>query len=89
MARKLIDRIVVRELFDGGTSVTDIATQLRCGKGTISKILSEMGLVVVKAAVAAAPKYVERKDIATEHLSYLIDKAKAELEWIEGSEKNF
>ena len=38
-----------------------------------------------KAAVEAAPKYVERKDAATEHLLFLADKAKAELEWIEQS----
>jgi len=85
MAQKTIDRIKVKELFDEGKKVVEIASELGCGKGTISKILKEMGLEVVKAAVSAAPKYERRKDAATEHLLYLADKAKSELDWIEST----
>ena len=83
MARKTIDRIKVKELHGKGFKVIDIAAKLRCGKGTISKILKEMGHEVVKAAVSAAPKYEKRKDKATEHLLFLADKARKELDWIE------
>jgi len=85
MAKKTIDRIKVRELFDGGKKVTEIAVKLGCGKGTISKILKEMGLTVAKAAVSAAPKYVDKKDAATDHLLFLANRAKAELDWIENT----
>jgi hypothetical protein len=85
MARKVIDRVKVKELHDKGVKVVDIAVKLRCGKGTISKILKEMGLEVVKASVAAAPKYEKRRDAATKHLLYLADKAKGELDWIEST----
>lgn len=83
MAQKIIDRIKVKELFDEGKKVVEIASELGCGKGTISKILKEMGLTVAKAAVSAAPKYVDKKDAATDHLLFLADKARNELEWIE------
>jgi hypothetical protein len=39
----------------------------------------------VKAAVSKAPKYEQRKDAATEHLLYLADKAKFELDWIQNT----
>jgi len=39
-----------------------------------------MGLEVVKAAVSATPKYEKRKNAAAEHLLYLADKAKSELD---------
>ena len=80
-----IDRVKVRELFDSGKKVTQIAKELGCGKGSISKILKEMGLKVAKAAMVAAPKYAKRRDTATEHLLYLADKAKAEIDWIENT----
>jgi IS30 family transposase len=83
MARAIIDRVEVKELFDKGNGVTEIANKLGCVKGTISKILKEMGLTVAKAAVAAAPKYEKKKDTATAHLLFLANKAKKELEWIE------
>jgi len=85
MARKIIDRIKVKELFDEGAKVVEIASELGCGKGTVSKILKEMGLTVAKAAVSAAPKYVDKKDAATDHLLFLADKARNELEWIENT----
>ena len=83
MARKRIDRIKVKELYDDGVKSIDIAKKLGCTKGAVSKILKEMDLNVAKSAVAAAPKYVEKKDAATDHLLFLADKAKSELEWIE------
>jgi IS30 family transposase len=85
MSRKVIDRVKVKELHDKGVKVVDIAAKLGCVKGTISKILKEMGLEVVKASVAAAPKYEKRRDAATKHLLYLADKAKGELDWIEST----
>ena len=63
MARKTIDRVKVKELHDKGFKVIDIAVKMGCAKGTISKILKEMGLTVAKAAVAAAPKYVKKKTL--------------------------
>jgi hypothetical protein len=78
-----IDRLKVKELHDQGVRVTDIAKQLGCGKGTVSKILKQMGLEVVKAALTVAPKYVDTKDAASDHLLFLAEKAKQELEWIE------
>jgi esterase/lipase len=83
MARKIIDRVKVKELRDQGTSVTEIAAQMGCTKGTISKILKEMGSTVAKAAVVAAPKYIKRKDAVKEHLLSLARKAQEELRWIE------
>jgi len=85
MARATIDRIKVKELFDKGTKVVDIAKNLGCTKGAVSKILKDMGHEVAKAAVSAAPKYEKRKDAATEHLLYLADKARSELDWIENT----
>ena len=85
MRKQVISRIKVRELYDGGESVTEIAAELGCGKGTVSKILKEMNINILKAAMVEAPKYVAAKDSATETLSYLINKAKDELEWIERS----
>ena len=83
MAKKIIDRLKVKGLFDEGKRVVDIASELACTKGCVSKILREMNLEVTKAAVSKAPKYEQRKDAATEHLLYLADKARTELDWIE------
>ena len=83
MAVRSIDRLRVRELHDQGKSVSDIAKEMGCGKGAISKILKTMGLCIVKSAAEEAPRYVEKKNIALENLNYLMDKAKQELEWIE------
>ena len=85
MPPKTIDRIKVKNLYDKGLKVTEIANELGCGKGTISKIIKKMELAVAKAAVPEAPKYVEKKDEATEHLMFLANKARGELEWIEKS----
>jgi DNA-binding MarR family transcriptional regulator len=83
MPKKSIDRTRVKELRDKGATVNQIAEELRCTKGAISKVLKEMGLAVVKASVEHAPKYADRKDAATEHLLFLTEKARRELEWIE------
>jgi DNA-binding MarR family transcriptional regulator len=83
MPRRSIDRDKVKELFDAGLNATDIAKELSATKGAISKVIKSMNLEVVKAAVEVAPQYVERKDTATDHLLYLTDKARAELDWIE------
>ena len=83
MAKKIIDRLKVKGLFDEGKKVVEIASELGCTKGCVSKILKEMNLEVTKAAASKAPKYEQRKDAATEHLLYLADKARTELDWIE------
>ena len=83
--RQVIDRIKVRELYDQGLMVTEIAHQMECRKGTVSKILKSMGLAVVTSAISAAPKYVEARDTTRDHLLYLTEKAKQELEWIEAT----
>ncbi len=85
MARAKIDRIKVKQLYDDGVKSVDIAKKLDCTKGAVSKILREMNLEVMKAVVSAAPKYEKRKDAATEHLLYLADKAKSELDWIQNT----
>jgi DNA-binding MarR family transcriptional regulator len=81
--KKKIDRLKVRELYDKGKQVTEIANKLGVSKGAISKVLKQMGLAVAKVAVIEAPKYEKKQDAATEHLLFLADKARKELEWIE------
>jgi len=83
MANPSIDRTEVKTMFDNGITVTAIANQLGVTKGAISKVLKQMGIAVVKAALPDAPKYAERKDAASEHLMTLINKARSELDWIE------
>lgn len=80
-----IDRAVVKEMYDEGAGPTAIAKELGCSKGWISKLLKEMGLEVLKASVAHAPKYADRRDAAAEHLMELARRAKYELDWIEES----
>ena len=84
MSKKLIDRMKVKELHDGGAGVTEIAHTLGCGKGTVSKILKSMDLYIVKsAAEEAAPAFVKKKVTASDTLALLVEKAQKELEWIE------
>ncbi len=85
MAKKKIDWVKVREDFDNGMRPVQIAKKHKCAKGTVSKILKQMGLEVTKAAMPEAPVYVEKKNEATDHLLFLCDKARGELEWIEKS----
>lgn len=83
MAKKIIDRLKVRELHDKGAKVIEIAKEMGCTKGAVSKILKSMDLEIAKEAASAAPQYVEKKGAATDHLLFLVNKAKDELNWIE------
>jgi predicted transcriptional regulator len=83
MKKRTIDRLKVKELCESGFGVVDIAKKLGCTKGAVSKALKQMNLSVAKAVIPEVPKYVEKKDAATEHLFFLVNKAKAELDWIE------
>lgn len=85
MPQASIDYAKVRELRDSGWKLQQIAEELGSTKGAISKVLKKMGKEVAKAAVTAAPKYHRKKDAATEHLLFLADKARSELEWIENT----
>lgn len=85
MTRKIIPRSDVKERFENGEKISEIANRLGFTKGAISKVVKEMNLEVTKAAVSAAPKYEKKKDAATEHLLFLAGKARKELEWIEDS----
>ena len=85
MAKQTIDRQEVRELYDKGLGVVQIADKLGISKGSVSKILKQMGIQVTRVAIEAAPKYVSKQETATDHLLYLTNKARAELEWIETS----
>lgn len=85
MPQATIDYEKVRQLRDDGWKLQQIADELGTTKGAISKVLKKMGKEVAKAAVVAAPIYHRKKDKATEHLLYLTDKARKELEWIEAS----
>jgi DNA primase len=83
MNRAKLDYLKIRELSDEGVSVTKIAEQMNTTRGAISKVLKKMGRQVTAAAVEAAPKHHDNKNAATEHLFFLCDKARNELEWIE------
>ena len=83
--RKLIDRSQVRELFESGLGVVEIAERIGCTKGAVSKALKQMDVEVTKAALPNAPKYVGQQDAIRTHLLFLAEKAKGELEWIENS----
>ena len=85
MGKHTIDRKQVKKLHDVGLGVVEIADKLTVSKGAISKVLKQMGIYVTRAAVQVAPEYVEKKDAATDHLLYLAEKARQELEWIETS----
>lgn len=85
MGRQTIDRRQVKGLHDSGLGVVQIADKLGVSKGAVSKILKQMGIYVTRAAVEVAPEYVEKKDAATDHLLFLAEKARKELEWIETS----
>ena len=80
-----IDHLKVKELHDKGMKVTEIAEELGFTKGGISKALKKMNLAVANTAMVAAPQYEQKKRDATEHLMFLANKAKSELEWIEST----
>ena len=83
MGKQTIDREQVKKLHDTGLGVVEIADKLTVSKGSISKILKQMGIYVTRAAVEVAPEYVEKKDAASDHLLFLAEKARQELVWIE------
>lgn len=83
MAKARVDRLTVWEMQDKGIKDVDIAKQLQTSKGTISKIRREREGEVTTAAVQAAPVYVEKQDTATNHLLFLVEKMKGELDWLE------
>ena len=83
MGKLKIDRAQVKKLHDEGRGVVEIADKMTVSKGAISKILKELGIYVTRAAVKVAPEYVEKKDAASDHLLFLAEKARRELEWIE------
>lgn len=85
MGKRKIDRAVVRGLRDQGYQVVEIAEKLGVTKGAVSKALKEMRLEIARSATAVAPRYAARKDAASEHLMYLMDRARQELQWIEDS----
>lgn len=85
MAKAKLDYEKIRELRDEGWKLDSIAKKLDTSKGAISKALKKMERAVTAAAVEAAPRYEKKRDTATEHLLYLCDKAKGELEWIENT----
>lgn len=73
----------LRELHEKGLSVTEMAKQLSVSKGTASKQLKKLNLTVVKQGVQVAKKIADKKGEVTDHLMFLVDKAKSELDWIE------
>ena len=83
MSRQKLDYVKIRELSDTGATVTKIAETMGTTPGAVSKVLKKMGIQVAAVMMAAAPEYKEKKNAATEHLFYLCDKARKELEWIE------
>lgn len=75
----------LKELHSKGLSVTAMAHELGVHKGTVSKQLKKLNLAVATEVIRpkVAEKFVKRNDAATQHLMFLADKAKSELDWIE------
>lgn len=75
----------LKRLHSKGMTVTAIARELGVDKSTVSKQLKKLNLAVATIATQGkvAAKFVEKNDAATEHLLFLADKARSELEWIE------
>jgi len=85
MTQAVLDYEKIRKLRDDGWKLDRIAEEIGTTKGAVSKALKKMGRAVTAAAVEAAPRYEQKRDVATEHLLYLCDKARSELQWIEDS----
>ncbi|NLX31245.1 MAG: hypothetical protein GXY78_05865 [Deltaproteobacteria bacterium] len=83
MAKATISRLKVKELYDKGLNLADIARETGSTKGAICKVLKQMNIAVTKAALPAAGAYVEKKETATDHLLFLVGKMKDELSWLE------
>lgn len=71
MAISKIDYLKVAELRDKGMQVQQIAKQMGCTKGAISKVLKKMGVEVVKTAVKEADQHYENKSDILGGLAYL------------------
>jgi predicted transcriptional regulator len=83
MSRARLDYLKIQEMADEGITLSKIADAMHTTRGAVSKVLKKMGRQVAAAAVEAAPKHHDNKNAATEHLFYLCNRAKSELEWIE------
>ena len=83
MTQAQLDYEMIRKLRDDGWKLDRIALELGTTKGAVSKALKKMGRAVTAAAVEAAPRYERKRDMATDHLLFLCDKARGELQWIE------
>ena len=75
----------LKTLHSQGLGVTAIAKELGVHKGTASKQLKKLKLAVATEVIRpqVAKKFVKKNDAATEHLLFLAEKARTELEWIE------
>jgi predicted transcriptional regulator len=75
----------LKRLHSKGMTVTAMAKELGVDKSTVSKQLKKLNLAVATIATQGkvAARFVEKNDAATEHLLFLADKARSELEWIE------
>lgn len=75
----------LKALHGRGLSVTAMAQELGVHKGTVSKQLKKLNLAVATEVMRpqVASKFVRKNDQATQHLLFLADKAKNELDWIE------
>jgi DNA-binding transcriptional regulator GbsR (MarR family) len=83
MVKQKTDISKLRNLHEKGLGVTEMAKQLGVSKGTASKQLKKLNLTVVKQRVQGAKKIADKKEEVTDHLMFLADKAKSELDWIE------
>lgn len=85
MVARRIDRQQVKELFGEGKKVTEIAKELDVSKGSISKILKDMGLSValVPTTGEAAVAYVETVEEELSYYTALFEKVEDKLKWIE------
>ena len=85
MPKPYIDNLKVKEMADNGLKAPEIARKIGCHRSAIYKIMKKMNLETTKAAVVRGEKYEAKKSAATEHLLYLADKARKEIEWIENT----
>jgi len=83
----------LKALHKEGMGVTDMARELGVNKGTVSRQLKKLGLAVAAVTVRrtaenaartqAAEEHYKEESAAIQHLLFLADKARNELEWIE------
>jgi DNA-binding transcriptional regulator GbsR (MarR family) len=85
MPKLKTDIAKLHQLHGQGLGVTEMAKELGVSKGTVSKQLKKLNLNVIKQGVHVARKIADKKDEVTDHLMFLVDKAKTELDWIEST----